>query len=113
VLAAACTSNAPAGPTGPGPMPTNPVTLNFRWWGNATRAATTQKVIDAFQAKYPFFTVKGDSENLDSTYWSKLSTEFAGGTAPDVITMGGAYPLKYAADERLTSLDQVSTDLDT
>jgi multiple sugar transport system substrate-binding protein len=109
-LVAGCTS---AGTTDTAePMSTDPVTITFSWWGNPTRAATTQKVIDNFHKKYPYITVEGQPSDI-ANYFTRLATQTAAGDAPDVMTLGGAYPLAYAARGALLDFSKVSSDLDS
>lgn len=89
-----------------------PVTLRFAWWGNDARAATTQSIIGDFEKKYPNITVGGESSDFAS-YFNKLATSTAAGDAPDVITLGGAYPREYADRGALLDLKTVSDQLDT
>jgi multiple sugar transport system substrate-binding protein len=112
MLAAACTNGGTPAPTGPGPLPTDNVNLTFWWWGSAARAATTQQVITLFEQKYPFIHVQGEPQDF-TNYFTNLSTQFAGGSAPDIITMGGAYPQSYGRDSNLLDLGTVSSDLDS
>jgi multiple sugar transport system substrate-binding protein len=86
------------------------VELRFGWWGNNDRAAATQRVIEAFQAKNPGIKVKGSYTDFNS-YFDRLATEVAGGRAPDVITLGGAYPREYG--DRGALLDLAKTGLKT
>lgn len=94
----------------PEPMSTAPATLTFSWWGNQARAETTQKVIDAFQAKYPFIKVQGQPSDFNN-YFTRLATATAAGDAPDVMTLGGAYPLAYASRGALLDMGTVKTEL--
>jgi multiple sugar transport system substrate-binding protein len=90
----------------------DPVTIRFAWWGNDSRAKTTQEVIKAFEAANP--TIKVEGENTEfSSYWDKMATQIAGGTTPDVITMSGAYPGEYASRGVLLDLAKVKDQLDT
>ncbi len=111
MLAAACGGGDDETP-GAGPLPTDSVELTFWWWGSAERAATTQQVIDLFEKKYPFIHVKGEPQDF-ANYFANLSTKFAASDAPDVITMGGAYVLGYAADGNLADLGTLGGELDT
>jgi multiple sugar transport system substrate-binding protein len=106
LLVAAC-SNGGNEPQGPGPMPTDDVTLEFWWWGNDARAATTQKVIDAFESEYPYIHIDGQTQVFDN-YFANLATRVAGNDMPDVITMGGAFVLQYAEDGNLLNLSEAS-----
>jgi multiple sugar transport system substrate-binding protein len=89
-----------------------PVQLRFSWWGNNDRAAATQRVIDAFQAQNPDIKVTGSSADFNA-YFDRLATEVAAGDAPDVITLGGAYPREYGDRGALLDLARVSAELKT
>src|SRR5699024_9905205 len=62
------------------------------------RAATTEQVIDLFLEKNPEVTISAEPGDI-SGYFDKLATSVAAGDAPDVMTMGGAYPAEYSAVE--------------
>src|SRR5215475_4749409 len=111
-LMTACSGTSATGTSKPEPLSTDPVTLTFSWWGNPTRAATTQQVLDNFHKKYPYITVEGQSGDI-ANYFTQLATETAAGDAPDVMTLGGAYPLAYAARGALLDMSTVKTELDT
>lgn len=87
------------------------VELRFGWWGNNDRADATQKVIDAFQARNPGIKVKGSYTDFNS-YFDRLATEVAAGRAPDVITLGGAYPREYGDRGALLDLSKVNLKMD-
>ncbi|MEO3819100.1 sugar ABC transporter substrate-binding protein [Plantactinospora sp. B24E8] len=89
-----------------------PVQLRFSWWGNNDRAATTQKIIEAFQAQHPDIRVTGSTSDFNA-YFDKLATEVAAGDAPDVITLGGAYPREYGGRGALLDLARVGDVLKT
>jgi len=93
-------------------LSTSPVELHFTWWGDDTRAAITADAITAFQNQYPNITIVGEPGVSDG-YFDKLATRFAGGTSPDVMTLGGAYPLDYAANGSIINMcdDADSMDL--
>lgn len=92
--------------------PNAPVTLRFSWWGNQDRAALTQKAIDAFQAANPGITVKPEYGDFNG-YFDKLATSVAANDAPDVITLGGAYPREYGDRGALLDLAEVKDTLKT
>jgi multiple sugar transport system substrate-binding protein len=106
LLAAAACGDSDDGASG------GPVELRFSWWGNADRARATQQVIDAFQAKYSNIKVKGETTDFNG-YFDKLATEVAAGSAPDVITLGGAYPREYGDRGALLDLSKVKAQLKT
>ena len=93
-------------------MSSNPVELHFTWWGDDTRAAITHSAIEAFQTLYPNITIVEEPQVSDG-YFDKLATRFAGQTSPDVMTLGGAYPLDYAANGSIINMceDPDSMDL--
>lgn len=88
------------------------VTLRFSWWGNDERAAITQQAIDAFEAANPGITVEGEPLDFDG-YFDRLATSVAARDAPDVITLGGAYPREYGDRGALLDLSTVEEQLPT
>lgn len=88
-----------------------PVELRFSWWGNSDRAEITQQAIDKFEEANPNITVKPEFADFNG-YFDRLATTVAGGDAPDVITLGGAYPREYGDRGALLDLSEVSGDLD-
>jgi multiple sugar transport system substrate-binding protein len=88
-----------------------PVEIRFSWWGNEGRAQLTTKAIAEFEAANPDIKVKPEYGDI-SGYFDKLATQVAANDAPDVITMGGAYPAEYANRGALLDLSRVSGSLD-
>ena len=88
-----------------------PVEIRFSWWGNATRAELTNKAIKEFEAANPNIKVKPEYGDIGG-YFDKLATQVAANDAPDVITMGGAYPAEYANRGALLDLSKVEGSLD-
>lgn len=72
-------------------------TITYNFWGNTDEANTIQKTVDAYQKTNPNVKVKivyADWTN----YWTKLQTQFASGSAPDVFAMSTTmYLKKYAS----------------
>ncbi|WP_159621198.1 ABC transporter substrate-binding protein [Ruania rhizosphaerae] len=87
------------------------VTIRFAWWGNDERAAVTNAAVDAFEEANPGIVVETEFIDFNS-YFDRLATATAGGDAPDVITMGGAYPREYGDRGALLDLAEVSEWLD-
>ncbi len=85
--------------------------IRFAWWGNAGRAELTNKAIAEFEAANPDIKVKPEFGDIGG-YFDKLATQVAANDAPDVITMGGAYPAEYANRGALLDLAKVSGQLD-
>jgi len=89
-----------------------PVSIRFSWWGDEARATLTEDVVADFEKAHPNIKVKTEPGAFDG-YFDRLATATAAGDAPDVITLGGAYPLEYAARGALTDLSKVKDSLDT
>ncbi|TDD66134.1 extracellular solute-binding protein [Jiangella aurantiaca] len=88
------------------------VTLRFAWWGNDERARITQQAIDAFEAEHPDITVEAEPLDFEG-YFDRLATSVAARDAPDVITLGGAYPREYGDRGALLDLSTVAEQLPT
>ncbi|ROT32959.1 ABC transporter substrate-binding protein [Micromonospora sp. HM5-17] len=85
------------------------VTLDFVWWGNEDRAKVTEAAIDLFEQKHPNIKVNTSFGAFDA-YFQKLSTQIAGGDAPDVIQMDRAYLREYADRNALRDLTEYIED---
>ena len=82
--------------------------LSLTYWSNPTRTANTQAEIDAYIKANP--TVKIQPQPGDfSSYWEKLATQTAGGTAPDIIQMDMAYISEYGHRGALLDVSKVDT----
>lgn len=99
------------GSSEPAASEAGPVELRFSWWGNTQRAEITQRAIDLFEEKNPNITVKPEYSDFEG-YFDRLATNVAGGDAPDVMTLGGAYPREYGDRGALLDLAEVKDDLD-
>jgi multiple sugar transport system substrate-binding protein len=88
----------------------HPVTIAFSWWGDTARTKITDEAVKAFEAANPNIKVTTSSVDFTS-YFDRLATSVAAHDAPDVITMGGAYPSEYAAKGVLLDLKTVSKQL--
>ncbi|MEE1942918.1 sugar ABC transporter substrate-binding protein [Streptomyces sp. TRM 70361] len=86
-------------------------TIRFAWWGDSERAATTRSVLADFEKANPGITVETETSDIDA-YFDKLATGTAAGDAPDVMTLGGAYPREYSDRGALLDLGQVSDELE-
>jgi multiple sugar transport system substrate-binding protein len=61
-------------------------TIRFVWWGNQDRADATAKAVALFEKKYPDITVKTEFSGY-AAYVQKLTTQVAGGAAPDLLQL--------------------------
>ncbi|GGH82445.1 multiple sugar transport system substrate-binding protein [Pullulanibacillus pueri] len=81
------------------------VVIHFSWWGDTTRNKVYNSIIKKFEKEHPNIIVKGQSGNW-SDYWDKLTTQMAGGNAPDIISMHPDYVSDYARRNGLLDLDK-------
>lgn len=72
------------------------VTIRVTWWGGGERAKITEKVIAAFEKEHPNIHVSPEYSDFGG-YMDKLSTQIAGGEAPDVIQMNKSAFSTYAS----------------
>lgn len=110
IALSACATGGPAEPELT--LSEEPVTLSFTWWGNDTRHAITQEIIDAFEAEHPNITIEPQFTDWVG-YWDKLSTTVAAKDTPDIIQMDEKYLSTYATNGVLMDLGELSSVLDT
>ena len=61
-----------------------PVTLIWSFWGDPNELPPNYQVIEAFEAAYPY--IKIETQHAPwSSYFDRIQTQMAGGTAPDVM----------------------------
>src|SRR5215213_3191346 len=82
--------------------------LALAWWGNPVRNKNTQAEIEAFMKANPNLKIEGQPGEF-SSYWDKLATQTAGGTAPDIIQMDMNYISEYGSRGALLDLKDVDT----
>jgi multiple sugar transport system substrate-binding protein len=87
-----------------------PVTLRITWWGDDTRAAITQEALDAFTALHPNVTIEPEPKVMDG-YFDSLATQIAAKDAPDVIALGGSYPIDYGKNGALVDFKAEAPDV--
>ncbi|MGW8381054.1 extracellular solute-binding protein [Streptomyces sp. ODS28] len=88
------------------------VTLRFTWWGNADRAALTDKAVAAFEKTHPDIDIQTSYAPYES-YKQKLATQAAGGDAPDVMQLDYRQISQYAGSGVLRDLSTVRRTLPT
>jgi multiple sugar transport system substrate-binding protein len=113
-LAAAATSGglaacAPGSGGGGGGGGGDTNTLALAYWSNPTRTKNTDAEIAAFTAANPPLKINGQPGEFN-TYWDKLATQTAGGTAPDIIQMDMAYIADYGSRGALLDLTKYGAD---
>ncbi|GHT66539.1 sugar ABC transporter substrate-binding protein [Spirochaetia bacterium] len=72
------------------------ITLRFAWWGSDARHKATLAAIDKYQQLHPNIRIEGEYSAID-TYYSRLVTQFSGGTAPDIIQIDYPWITDFAA----------------
>ena len=107
-LAACAPGSGGAGNQGGGGGEAGAGTLALAWWGNPTRNKNTEAMIAAFTKANPDLKITGQPGEF-SSYWDKLATQTAGGTAPDIIQMDMNYISEYGSRGALLDLKDVDT----
>jgi multiple sugar transport system substrate-binding protein len=82
--------------------------LALAWWGNPTRNKNTEAMIAAYTQANPNVKISGQPGEFAS-YWDKLATQTAGGTAPDIIQMDMLYIAEYGTRDALLDLGSIDT----
>jgi multiple sugar transport system substrate-binding protein len=75
------------------------------WWGNPERDKRTFAVIDIYNGKTPGVKVSGETLGF-ADYFTKLTTQIAGGNMPDVIQQGYGVLFEYIANGAVVPLDE-------
>lgn len=71
------------------------IDMRIAWWGSDDRHQKTLEIIKLFETQHPGLTMEAQYGGFVG-YQDKLSTEFAGGNAPDVIQLPDGKPLIQA-----------------
>lgn len=88
-------------------VPTTPsvTTISMTWWGDTKRNDVYNAVIDLFETANPGVKVERPFSTW-ALYFDKLSTQLAGGAAPDVIGMHQRYVSEYASRGALLDMQK-------
>ncbi|MGP3989755.1 ABC transporter substrate-binding protein [Streptomyces sp. 3N207] len=81
------------------------VVLHFTWWGNADRAARTEKAVAAFEKAHPDVDIRTSYSPYEA-YKQKLATQAAGGDAPDLVQLDYRQISQYAGSGILLDLTE-------
>jgi multiple sugar transport system substrate-binding protein len=87
------------------------VKINFSWWGDATRAAATEKAVAAFEAKNPNIDVVTQYAAFNA-YNQKIATQIAGGNAPDVQQLDWGNQSQFAQRNVFADLSSGTAKID-
>lgn len=85
------------------------ITLRISWWGSQDRHNRTLKVIELFQKAYPNIKLVPEYTGW-SEYFTKLTTQVAGGNPPDIIQHDHAYLRGWVDKGLLLPLDDLVAD---
>ena len=112
MVATACLGNnsSSTGPQSSGPSvkpitpkePTSPVTLTFSSW--VGESPQMKKFAEEFHSLHPNITIDFQNVSADNST-TKLTTQIAGGTAPDVAFMDASAVEQFASRDALVNLD--------
>ena len=108
-ILAGCSAGAPQGGAST-PDPDEEVTLNFSWWGDASRAERYEAAIDIFEEANPNVTIQTSFAGFGD-YWTARNTEAASRTLPDVFQMDLAYLAEYGGFGHVLALDDYLGDV--
>lgn len=78
--------------------------IRHMWWGNPERDRRTFEVIDIFNSKNPGIVVEGETLGF-ADYFTRLTTQIAGGNMADVIQMGYGVMFEYIERGAIVPLD--------
>ncbi len=82
--------------------------IKYNFWGNADQAKAIQTQIDSFTSKNPDIKVNLDFADWGN-YWTKLATQSAAGSAPDVFAMSTTlYLADYAEKGYLVDVGELA-----
>lgn len=79
-------------------------TLRVMWWGSQERHERTLRALRAFEAENPAVTVDDDFLSWGD-YWTKLTTQAAGGNLPDVMQQDYQYLTEWMGRGLVIPLD--------
>ncbi|MFD1673943.1 ABC transporter substrate-binding protein [Alicyclobacillus fodiniaquatilis] len=83
--------------------------ITFAWWTNPSRTKMTKQAVKLFEKKYPNIHVTMEYSPWNG-YWTKMATEAAGGSQPDVMQMDASYINQYVSKNQLMDLSNTSID---
>jgi multiple sugar transport system substrate-binding protein len=93
LLLSACGAQAPAATREPA-APGAKTEITFSMWGAPEELAVWKQIVADFEAANPNIKVNVEVSDWDS-YWSKLKTQLAAGTPPDIFAMDAPLYLDY------------------
>ena len=80
------------------------ITLRFSWWGSDIRHALYNRIADRFEEDYPNIKIMREPVSWND-YFTRLTSQVAGGGAPDIMQMHPQYAALFASEGIFMSLD--------
>ena len=71
------------------PAVKEPTTIRWAYWGSEARIKRSQEAINIFQTGNPSLKVSPEVSGGAGDHFTKVDTQIAGGSGPDIIQMGG------------------------
>ncbi len=78
------------------------VNLTFMYWGSVFEKQAVEKMVKAFETKYPH--IKVDAQHVPNDYTTKINTLMASGDLPDVAYLGEGLALKWAEEGKVMDM---------
>lgn len=85
------------------------VVLRIAWSGSDDRNVRTQDALDLYMDEHPNVEIKVEY-TTSTNFWDRLTTQVAGGNAPDIIQMSGQLLARYATSDVLLDFGEFVPD---
>jgi multiple sugar transport system substrate-binding protein len=86
-----------------------PMTLRIMWWGSKDRHDRTIKVLKMYEAQHPGIKFTYEFAGFND-YWTRLATQAAGGSLPDIIQQDYARLVEWETNRLMIPLDDFVKD---
>lgn len=100
----------PATGTDTGTGAAEEVDLRIAWSGSDARTQVTQEALDLYMDRNPHVNIEVEF-TTSANFWDRLTTQVAGGNAPDIIQMSGRFLGRYATSDTLLDLETLPIDI--
>ncbi|MFD1717622.1 ABC transporter substrate-binding protein [Georgenia deserti] len=78
--------------------------LRIAWSGSDDRTQRTEEALDLYREQHPEVDIQVEF-TTSTNFWDRLTTQVAGGNAPDIIQMSGQTLAEYASSDVLLDLE--------
>lgn len=103
-LLAGCTAPTSQGTLSDGSTNTEPIELRLTFWADLADTTTWNWGLEQFAEEEPEIGIKWENTPWGD-YWTKLQTEMAGGTSPDIVGMVSMFSQQYIRQGTLLGLN--------